>query len=440
MRVLSCSVLLGACLLVGCGGGGGSSSATSSSSGASSSGAASSSSGASSSSSGSTVNNTTAMTVGPGPGGQNNINIPYASVTICQPNTNNCATIAGLLVDTGSYGIRVLASALATAGLTLPNTTDPANPQNTLAECIPFVDGYTWGPLATATVKIAGETAASIPINVLDDNGSYNPAVPTACTSLTTNTSLDSLNGLHANGVLGIGIFPDDCGQSCETCASAGGGCTDQNDVYYSCNAVGNVCAPTAVPETAQTRNPVVSFATDNNGVILELPSIAAAGAPSVSGSLIFGIGTQGNNALGTAKVLTLNANSFFTTTFNGQMLNSSFIDSGSNGYYFADSSLATCSGNADFYCPSSTVTLMATNVGANGVTSNVSFQVANLNALSNNNFAFNDVAGTAATSTGTDMLSNDFDFGLPFFFGRNVFVAIDGQVAGGTAGPYYAY
>jgi hypothetical protein len=419
MRVLSWSVLLGACLLVGCGGGGSSGSGVTSAPGP--------------------ATNVTTVTVGPGPGGQNNINIPFASVTFCQPGTSTCVTINDLLVDTGSYGIRVLASALSAAGLTLPNTADPANPNNTLAECIPFVDGYTWGPLATATIKINGETASSIPINVLDDNGSYNPSVPTACTSLTANTSLDSLSGLHANGVLGIGIYPDDCGQSCQTCAAASD-CTTMNDVYYSCNATSNVCTLVSVPETAQTRNPVVSFATDNNGVILELPSIAEAGSPSVSGSLIFGIGTQSNNALGSATVLTLNGSGSFTTTFNGQMLNNSFIDSGSNGYYFADSTLATCSGNADFYCPPSTVTLSATNQGANGAMSNVSFLVANLNALSNTNFAFNDVAGTAATSTGTDMLSNDFDFGLPFFFGRNVFVAIDGQVAGGTAGPYYAY
>lgn len=430
MRIQGWSLLLSVCLLVGCGGGGGGTSSTGTVTGSSSN----------SSSSSATLTNMTTLTVGPGPSGQNNINIPYASVTICQPGTSTCVTINDLLVDTGSYGIRVLASALTTAGLTLPNTTDPSNPLNTLAECIPFVDGYTWGPLATATIKINGETATSIPINVLNDNGSYNPSVPTACTSLTTNISLDSLSGLHANGVLGIGIFPDDCGQSCETCASAGGGCTDQNDVYYSCNSSSNVCTSTPVPETAQTRNPVVSFATDNNGVIVELPSIPAAGSASVSGTLIFGIGTQSNNALGSAAVLTLNTNAFFTTTFNGQSLNSSFIDSGSNAYYFADSSLATCSGNADFYCPASTVALSATNQGANGTMSNVSFQVANLNALSNNNFAFNDVAGTAATSTGTDTLNNDFDFGLPFFFGRNVFIAIDGTKAGAISGPFYAY
>jgi hypothetical protein len=411
--------LLGACVLAGCGGGGG---------------------GGVSTSNPPSATNLTAMTVGPGPSGQNNINIPYASVTFCQPNTSNCATITNLLVDTGSYGIRVLASALAAANLSLPDTPDPGNANNTLAECIPFVDGYTWGPLTTATIKINGETATSVPINVLDDNGTYNPTVPTACTSLSTNISLDSVSALHANGVLGIGIFPYDCGDTCAQCATVGGGCTDQNDLYYSCNATSNVCNPTPVALDAQTRNPVISFATDNNGVILELPSLAASGAASSTGSLVFGIGTQSNNALGSAAVLTLDANAFFTTIFNGQSLNSSFIDSGSNGYYFPDSSLPTCSGDAAFYCPASTVTLSATNQGANGTSSMVMFQVANLNALSASNFAFNDVGGTAATSTGTDMLSNDFDFGIPFFYGRNFFVAIDGAVAGGTQGPFYAY
>jgi hypothetical protein len=421
MRRLSWSILLGVCVLAGCGGGGSGGGGISTSTPAS-------------------ATNLTTLTVGPGPSGQSNINIPYASVTICQPDSSNCATIANLLVDTGSYGIRVLASALAATNLSLPNTPDPSNPNNTLAECIPFVDGYTWGPLATATIKINGETAASIPINILDDNGSYNPAVPTACTSQTVNVSLDSTAKLFANGVLGIGMFPYDCGDMCAQCATVGGGCTDMNDQYYSCNATSNVCNPTPVALGAQTRNPVISFATDNNGVILELPSIAASGAASSTGSLVFGIGTQSNNALGSAAVLTLDANAFFTTIFNGQPLNSSFIDSGSNGYYFSDSSLATCPGDAAFYCPASTVTLSATNQGANGTSSMVQFQIADLNALSNTNFAFNDVGGTAATSTGTDMLSNDFDFGLPFFFGRNVFVAIDGAMASGTQGPFYAY
>jgi hypothetical protein len=411
---------LGLCILAGCGGGGGSLNAPSS-------GPA-------------PAANVTAVTVGPGPNGQVNINIPYVNVTICQPNGSNCVTVNNLLVDTRSYGIRVLASALSSAGLTLTNMADPSNPNNTIAECVPFVDGYTWGPIASATIQISGETASNIPINVLDDNGSYDPSVPTACTALTSNTSLNSVSALHANGVLGIGVFAQDCGADCAECAMVGSGCTVQNDLYYSCTSTSNVCASAPVAQSAQTRNPVTTFAVDNNGVILELPSIPAAGSTSASGSLVFGISTQSNNALGNAAVLTADSNAAFTTVFNGQTFGNSFLDSGSNALFFPDSSISTCASDTQFYCPASTLSLSATNQGSNGTTSSVSFQIADLNALSVRNFAFSDVGGPAATSTGTEMFDNDFDFGLPFFFGRNVFIAVDGATAAGIAGPYYAY
>ena len=45
------------------------------------------------------------------------------------------------------------------------------------------------------------------------------------------------------------------------------------------------------------------NFTGDNNGVILELAAVNSTAA-TVSGSLIFGIGTQSNNALGSAAVL----------------------------------------------------------------------------------------------------------------------------------------
>ena len=42
--------------------------------------------------------------------------------------------------------------------------------------------------------------------------------------------------------------------------------------------------------------NPVLFFSQDNNGTIFELPAIPEEGAPSVLGSLVFGIGTRDNN------------------------------------------------------------------------------------------------------------------------------------------------
>ena len=35
---------------------------------------------------------------------------------------------------------------------------------------------------------------------------------------------------------------------------------------------------------------------------------------------------------------------------------------------------------------------------------------------------------------------SNSFDLGLPFFYGRNIYTAIEGRSAGGATGPYFAF
>ena len=92
------------------------------------------------------------------------------------------------------------------------------------------------------------------------------------------------------------------------------------------------------MPLTSQVQNPVTLFATDNNGTIIVLSAVAAGGAASVTGSLIFGIDTQSNNQSGTQTVLTLQTSGAYagdlTTIFNGQTLAASFIDSGSNGTF----------------------------------------------------------------------------------------------------------
>ena len=95
-----------------------------------------------------------------------------------------------------------------------------------------------------------------------------------------------------------------------------------------------------------------------------------------------------------------------------------------------ASSSALTCRDNADFYCPTTTVTLQATNVGVNGKTGSVTFGVANADALPD--FAVLPQLGGP--------FSGFVDWGLPFFYGRRVFTAIEGQTTPGGTGPYFAY
>ena len=122
-----------------------------------------------------TGSNVQAITVNAGPAG-NYANGAFTSVTVCIPGTTTCQSIDGILVDTGSSGLRILSSAL--TGVTLPPQTAPDG--NPVVECLPFVSGYTWGPVETADVQVSGEKASSVPIQVLSDT---DYVAPSACTS-----------------------------------------------------------------------------------------------------------------------------------------------------------------------------------------------------------------------------------------------------------------
>ena len=364
--------------------------------------------------------NVQAITVDSGP--TNNVNFLFTTVTICAPGSrSNCQSVDHVLVDTGSIGLRIISSLLSPSLLLRQQTDVNGNP---VAECGQFADGYTWGPVKVADVNMSEEQARAVPIQVIGD-----PAfsvVPASCSSI--GPAENSVQTLGANGVLGVGVFQQDCGLICAQSAIPG--------TYYICPSSG--CQETQADLTQQLQNPIGMFSLDNNGVIIALPSVPFTGAVSVSGSMIFGIGTQGNNALGNAQVMPVDQNTgTFITRLNQLTYSNSFIDTGSNALFFADASIATCSGAASgFDCPASTLSLSATNQGTSGAVSIVNFQVANADSLFSANptfAAFGNLAGTNSDATA-------FDWGLPFFFGRNVFVAIEGQNTPAGAGPYLAY
>jgi hypothetical protein len=362
--------------------------------------------------------NVQAITVNAGPAG-NFANGAFTSVTVCAPGTSTCQMINGVLVDTGSSGLRILSSAL-TVSLTQQKTSDG----NPVVECLPFVGGHTWGPVQIADIQISGEKAGAVPIQVLSD--SLFP-VPSSCSS--RGPSLDSLSALGANGLLGVGTFAQDCGGACVSTGASNPG------LYFECPSSG--CTVIGEALSQQVPNPVTLFASDNNGVIVEMPAVSTPEV-SVSGSLVFGIGTQSNNALNGAMVFTLDQFGNISTTFNNQSFSQSFLDTGSNAIFFLNTTttkIPDCPDATFFYCPSATQNLSAINRGANGASATVKFSVANADTLFNSNptaFVFGNLAGPNSL--------NGFDWGLPFFYGRNVFTAIEGKTTPGGTGPYWAF
>jgi hypothetical protein len=336
-------------------------------------------------------------------------------------------------VDTGSYGLRILAPVLT---ITLPMQMTSGG--GTLVECTAFADGYSWGPVATANVQVSGESASSVPVQVIGSANFTN--VPAACSGI--GPAEDTVATFGANGVLGVGVFAQDCGPGCTTVVD--------NQFYYSCTSDSVQCEPTTVPSlTSQVTNPIALFPTDNNGVIIQLPSVAAAGAATVSGYMIFGVDTETNNKSGSQTILTVDPTvGDFTTVFNSQNLTTSFLDTGSNGLFFL-SSINQCGPNlADFYCPTSTMSLSATLQGQNGTSVTESFSVGDAETLNDNITAAPTLAGTfpttvpvpgSGTSTSFDA-STTFDWGLPFYFGRTVYTVIEGDTTKVGTGPYVAF
>ncbi len=374
--------------------------------------------------------NTLALTVDTGPAAAPGaINHAYVTVKVCSPGSQTqCATVDHVLLDTGSNGLRLVRSVLSGFGLALNAATDAQG--NNIEECLSFGGGQTWGPVALADVTLAGESAAKVPVQVMDDTAAGAPP-PATCGA--NGTLINGVSGFDANGVLGVGVFAQDCGTACVAAATP-------LPLYYGCTAAA-VCTAENLPLVQQVTNPVAMFAADNNGIIVELPNLQNAnGDATVQGTLIFGIATQTDNALPATPltVLGADANGDFTVVYNGgSTVLPALIDSGTDSYAFNDPTIAVCASGpfVGYYCPAAaphSASAVNTGVGANNASSTIDFAIADPNTFVAGAAAFIDLGGGGGAA--------NFTWGMPFFYGRTIYIGIDQRAAGVYTGPYYAY
>ena len=375
------------------------------------------------------VANTVTVSVDGGPAAApGQINHAYVTVKVCAAgSTASCASIDHVLLDTGSVGLRLVGSVLTAQSLTLATVKDSGGA--TLEECVAFGGGQTWGPVALADVSMAGETASKVPVQILDDSGS-GAAPPATCGA--NGSLLDSVTSFGANGVLGLGVLLQDCGQGCVAP-------TSPLPFYYGCSSAGTCTAENAALAN-QVANVVAMFSSDNNGFLVNLPNLVNAnGDAVVQGELIFGLSTQSDNMLPAGlSVLGADANGEFTATLNGAgALLPALIDSGTDSYSFGDTSIPACATGAfvGYYCPAvapQNLSVVNTGVGTNNASSTVNIALYDPNSF---------VAGaTALAGLGGGGGSTQFIWGMPFFYGRIVYFGLDQRVAGSYTGPFYAY
>lgn len=380
------------------------------------------------------VANQVTVTVNSGPA-NNAVNFGFVSVQVCNPgSTTSCTTIPNVEVDTGSQGLRILASAPGVSGLTLPAITGGTTP---VYECIQFGTGsYLWGPVVQADVSMAGEKASGLPIQVIS-TGATPLNVPSTCTA-GGGQNLGTTTSLEANGILGIGPSIQDCGAACYQ--------TTVPPIYWLCPAGG--CTTASVNPVTQVSNPVSFFDSDNNGVILAMGSVGATGAATASGTLTFGIGTQSDNALASsAKVYALSGNSlngqlFYSilATYNGNTYPAfldtaepflAFLDPATVAALPAGAGITNCPLHNGLYCTSSAVNLPFTAKDSVGDSSTVTLAIGDATTLFNSsvlgsgtNAAFSNLAGVAVVGTSDYVI-----LGMPFFYSKTVYVGISGKV-----------
>ena len=362
-------------------------------------------------------------------GAANVPNTPYVSVQVCAPgSTTNCQTIDHVILDTGSTGLRIAASAL-NASLQPGSGGLPvmagAAAGTVLTECEAYVSSYVYGPVVSADVYIAGKKVGSTQLQVF---GAPGYAVPRGCSNQ-GGTQTDTTQLFGGNGLLGVSFDV-----------------ADNYSLYYDCQAAtGSSCsADNSYPGMPNT---VTQFSGDNNGVVLSLPAVGSAGSTTVVvGTLTFGVATQSNNTppAGTLAIVndgTLSATGGTFAAAIGGTWSMAYIDSGTDVVYFddtADPQLTACPGSglyAGYYCPAAAQSLVFTlaNTGSTAAVGTLPYTVVDASMVYGTTAIAVGNVGGADSSSSTGGGGGTIAFGLSAFFGHDMYFLFNGMTAPGA-------
>jgi hypothetical protein len=219
-------------------------------------------------------------------------------------------------------------------------------------------------------------------------------------------------------------------------------GCAGTNcvDDFFCSNGT---CAKALLHPGHLVQNPVFVLPQDNNGIFIAMDAVPTGGAPTATGTLIFGIGTSPANdpktVLAGRQYVTFSNDSLgFFSHYNGYDLFSA-VDTGSNSLFFSDDSIPQCypTPASKYYCPEPSPTWGSLKIDERSVRNyDVPFQISDARYLIGfGNMAFNDLASPWLPAGPVG-----FILGLPFFYNRIVFIAYGNTPLGNAPTWGYAY
>ena len=336
------------------------------------------------------------------------------SVTVCEPGTERCVTVDDVMVDTGSTGLRLEASAVPT-WLRLPAFSGPNG--KPLAECLRFVHDTAWGPLQRADVRLGGLIARKHSLaGPSTTRGAHRRRRAHAPMSVPT-----------SNETLGVGQHLFDCQGACQQRTEAPGVFVWDGTEWSPVDG--------AVEPAYRLPNPVSYLPGHDNGIVIDLPSPPDEGAREVVGTLTFGV-VAGDKVDTAGHPAPRRGPAGSRTMLAGRSYPTSYIDSGTETYVLYDASLPRCRDMPWAYCAEPRRTLRAEMVGTDGKGIPTTFNVGNYQTSRERHAgASDDVAEVA------DQQADVVIWGAPFFLGRRISLVMDGSSVPGTpslAGPFY--
>jgi hypothetical protein len=192
-----------------------------------------------------------------------------------------------------------------------------------------------------------------------------------------------------------------------------------------------------AVPRALQVKNPAALLVGLENGLVVDLPAVDAAGAAGATGEVRFGIGRTDDTAPAGATRYPVDGAGRITSRIGG-VASAGILDTGSNGLFLelGAAALPACAAPDDAWlCPAGPTALTAdfrTGPGTFGPLAG--FEVANAVTLfGSGNAVFRNLGGGGFAGLG-------HDWGLPFHLGRRVYVGFEGRSSPLGAGPYMAF
>jgi hypothetical protein len=339
-------------------------------------------------------------------------NEPCVSVTVCTPGTEQCQVVTDLLLDTGSMGLRIFKSVLQIQPEPILTRSGAE-----LAQCAMFGTGSDWGTVERVDVKLGGmPTIEGLPIQVIDAEYASSPS---SC-----GTPDVSPEQAGYNGILGVGLLAYDCGTVCAVDRS--------NGMYYGCS--GTECVGASAPFSAQVENPIHALSEHNNGLVVQMqPMEECQGSETLSGYLIFGIGTLPNNEPTGEETFSSNLSAHVETELAGRMYRSSFLDTGSNGLFFPGQDFSWGQHRGFFSMEeNSKVSAVMRGLERSAKSRTISFSLHDAKELFK-------LKKSVYVNLGGPF-GRGFDWGFPFYIGRRVFSGIEDRSSILGDGPFWAF